>query len=50
MQTKKWLIRGVKFAYANRNEGKSNKSECREYLARIGIAEKVYEKISKIRL
>ncbi len=31
MQTNDWLMTGVKFAFANRKEGKWNKTECQEY-------------------
>ncbi len=40
MQTNDWLMAGVKFAFANRKEGKWNKTERWEYLATMGIAEK----------
>ncbi len=36
---------GVKFAFANRKEGKWNKTECRKCLAPMGIAEKIAENI-----
>ncbi len=45
MQTNNWLMTGVKFAYSNRKEGKWNKTECREYLATMGIAEKIADNI-----
>ncbi len=45
IQMNDWLMAGVKIAYANRKEEKLNKIECREYLATIGIAEKVSENI-----
>ncbi len=40
MQTNDWIMAGVKFAFTNRKEGKYNKTECQEYLATMGIAEK----------
>ncbi len=50
LQTNNWLMTGVKFAFANRKEGKWNKTECREYLATMGIAEKIADNIeSKLR-
>ncbi len=44
IQTKYWLMKGVKFAYTNRKERIWNKIECREYLETMEIAEK-YQKI-----
>ncbi len=50
MQTNNWLIAGVKFAFANRKEGKWNRTECCKYLATMGIAEKIADNIeSKLR-
>ncbi len=49
MQTNNWLMTGVKFT-KNRKEGKWNKTENWEYLATMGIAEKIADNIeSKIR-
>ncbi len=48
MQANDWLITGVKFAFANRKEGKWNKSECQQYLATMEIAEKIADNIESI--
>ncbi len=50
VQTNDWLTTDVKFTYANRKEDKWNKTECREYLAIVGIARKIRKYISKIRM
>ncbi len=51
IQTNDWSATVVKFAFANRKGGKWNNTECHEYFATMGIAEKILDNIkSKIRI
>ncbi len=45
IQANDWLTTGFKFTYANIKEGEWNKTESREYLATMGIAEKISEHV-----